>query len=74
MYRSLDNLTNLLINFSVTARAEKTWHGKCEMMYRMTYQVMKIHDYDSSLYPVITEDQFQVYSKKKSKGYLGLQI
>ena len=37
----------------------------------MTYQVMKIHDYDSSLYPVITEDQFQVYSKKKSKGYLG---
>ena len=24
---------------------------------------------DSSLYPVITEDQFQEYSKKKSKGH-----
>ena len=28
----------------------------------------------SSLYPVITEDKFQVYSNKKSKGHQGQQI
>ena len=30
---------------------------------------MQIHDYNSSLYPVITEDQFQAHSKKKPKEH-----
>ena len=30
---------------------------------------MEIHDYNSSLYPVIIEDQFQAYSNKKLKGH-----
>ena len=63
----LDDVTNLPINFAVTARAEK--HGMPNMKWR-TNDIPNHTDTwktYSSLYPVITEDHLPAYSKKKLK-------
>ena len=38
------------------------------MGYQMTHQMMQIHKSNSSLYPVIMEDQFQNHSHIENKG------
>ena len=53
-----------MINFAATARAYQMWN---DVPNDIPNHV--IRDFNSSLYPVITEDQFQAYSKKKSKGH-----
>ena len=61
-YQNLDDFQNLLTKSSVKDRAEKSW-----LLYKFSFS---LNPY-LSLYPVITEDQFQAYSKKKMMEHYG---
>ena len=41
------------------------------MIYQMTYRIRQMHDYNSSLYSVITEYQFRACLKKKQETLRG---
>ena len=68
VYQNLDNLKNLLINLAVKARAERK-HGIPNDVTKDIPNDADTWKTNSSLYPVITENQFQPYSKKKLKGH-----
>ena len=63
---------NLLINLTVKSRSEKV-----RLLYKFPFSLnpsdiindAQTRKSDSSLNPAITEDQFQVYSKKQLMGY-----
>ena len=63
VYQKLDNLTNLLINVTVKARADKDGYLPNDVPNNIPNDAdtWKSH---SSLYPVIKEDQFQSHWKK----------
>ena len=67
VFQNLEDLTNLLIKLAVKARAKKTWNTN-NIPNDITVDIDRWKS-SSSLYPVTTEDQFQVYSKKKLKGH-----
>ena len=63
---------NLLINLTVKSTSEKV-----RLLYKFPFSLnpsdiindAQTRESDSSLNPVITEDQFQAYSKKQLMGY-----
>ena len=67
VYQNLDDLTNLLIN--VVLKPGQRKHGIPNDKPNEIPSHADTGKSNSSLYPVITEDQFQAYSKKKLKGH-----
>ena len=71
-YQNLDDLQNMLIKLTVKARAVKAWP-----LYEFPFSLNpsnKPNDAQtfksySTLYPAITEDQFQEYQKNELMGH-----